>query len=291
MNELEKALIKTKSIKIADAKKPFWYTSGTIGPYFINTHFLIKNENEANKILSFIDKNKNNHKKFIPELIDRILSFYKSSIIYKKSMDYLYSLIKKNKEFNECEYISGGERRDWFFSPIIAYLSQKKLLFIYKDLQVYDNNNKITDLKKSKVCHICDLVTQASSFKRAWIPAIQNINGRLVCTISIVDRDEGGYKFFHDLNINYIPVVIIDKYFFDNLLKQKIINKNQVELIQNYKNNPIIFGKNFLLNNPEYLLLSLKDKKNTEKAKRCLDDNIYSFDFSTKPFSSLKYKK
>jgi len=55
---LEKSLLSSESIKIADYKSPFWYTSGTIGPYFINTHFLLGNENNANDLLSFIDEKK-----------------------------------------------------------------------------------------------------------------------------------------------------------------------------------------------------------------------------------------
>jgi len=30
-------LFETNALKIAPAEKPFWYTSGLIGPYYINT--------------------------------------------------------------------------------------------------------------------------------------------------------------------------------------------------------------------------------------------------------------
>jgi len=33
---------------------------GTIGPYYINTHFLYGSEEKANKLLEFIDKEKEN---------------------------------------------------------------------------------------------------------------------------------------------------------------------------------------------------------------------------------------
>jgi len=41
--------------------------------------------------------------------------------------------IKNNIDVNEVDYISGGERRDWFFSPIIAKLLNKPHITIYKD--------------------------------------------------------------------------------------------------------------------------------------------------------------
>ena len=291
MNELEKALLNTESIKIAAAEKPFWYTSGTIGPYFINTHFLIGNEKIANKFLIFIDKKKDNYKKFIPELIDKILKLYKTSATYRRTIDYLFTIIKTKREFINCEYISGGERRDWFFSPIIAHLSNKKILFIYKNLNIYDSNNKITDINGSKVCHICDLITQASSFNRAWIPAIKKINGQLSYVISIVDRDEGGNIFFIKNKIKYFSFVNIDKNFMKNLLNNKIINNDQLKIIQDFKKNIMLFGKNYLLKNPEFLKSSLSDNKTSAKAVRCINENIYNIDLSKEPFKSLKKYK
>ncbi len=290
MNELEKSLLVSESIKIADNNSPFWYTSGTLGPYFINTHFLLGNEKDANNLLSFIDEKKDNYKTFIPELIDRLIKYYQKNDIFKKSINFIYSTLKNKKEFIECEYISGGERRDWFFSPIIAHLSNKKLLFIYKDLKVYDNNNQVNNINDSKVCHICDLVTQASSFKRAWIPAIKNINGKLIFVFSIVDRDEGGIDFFKKNNIYYLPFVIINKFFLNDLIKNNIINKDQLNLINKFKQDPIVFGKDYLLKNPDYLLSSFNDQKNKQKVLRCINENPYNLDFSKKPFNNIIIK-
>ena len=42
--------------------------------------------------------------------------------------------IKENINTEEIDYISGGERRDWYFSNIIAYLLKKPHVTIYKDL-------------------------------------------------------------------------------------------------------------------------------------------------------------
>ena len=55
MNIIEKKLFETQAMKVANPEKPFWYTSGKIGPYFINTHFVYGNEKDAVELLSFID--------------------------------------------------------------------------------------------------------------------------------------------------------------------------------------------------------------------------------------------
>ena len=39
MSNIISYLFKTNAIKFCEENKPFWYTSGKIGPYFINTHF------------------------------------------------------------------------------------------------------------------------------------------------------------------------------------------------------------------------------------------------------------
>jgi len=86
-------------------------------------------------------------------------------------------VLKNNIDVNEVDYISGGERRDWFFSPIIAKLLNKPHITIYKDLTtVVSSDGKTEELKElngESVLHIADLITEASSYERAWIPAIK----------------------------------------------------------------------------------------------------------------------
>ncbi len=279
MNTLEQALFLTESIRIAPSNKPFWYTSGTIGPYFINTHFLYGNEKEANKLLTFINDNKDKPNYFLPKLTEKIVSFYQTNNSFKEIMDQFYLIITQIKEFDECEYISGGERRDWFFSPIIAHLSNKKLLYIYKDLKVYHIDKEILDINGSKVSHICDLITQASSFQRAWIPAIKNINGDVILTASIVDRDEGGSQLFLENNIKYISAVKIDNDFLNKIKESGIIDDSQLKIIKDFKIEPTMFGRDFILNNPDFIKMSLNDESTKQKAERCINENPYKIDF------------
>ena len=56
MSDLMSYLFETNAIRFCEENKPFWYTSGKIGPYFINTHFVYGNEKEAVELLSFIDE-------------------------------------------------------------------------------------------------------------------------------------------------------------------------------------------------------------------------------------------
>ena len=46
--KLIKWLFETNAFRVCPENEPFWYTSGTIGPYYINTHFLYGSEEKGN---------------------------------------------------------------------------------------------------------------------------------------------------------------------------------------------------------------------------------------------------
>lgn len=56
--------------------------------------------------------------------------------------------IESHINVDEIDYISGGERRDWFFSNIIAYLLGKPHISIYKDLSTVVSDSKFEGTQK-----------------------------------------------------------------------------------------------------------------------------------------------
>ena len=81
-----------------------------------------------------------------------------------------------------------------FFLTLFSYLLHKPHLTIYKDLSIvcsdseFTSTKPISDLNGKSVLHIADLVTVASSYIRAWIPAIKAINGNMKYSCVVVDR-------------------------------------------------------------------------------------------------------
>ena len=70
MKNLTSYLFKTNAFRVCEENKPFWYTSGKIGPYFVNGHFLYGNEKDANDLLNFINSElENTPKDIIPKNI------------------------------------------------------------------------------------------------------------------------------------------------------------------------------------------------------------------------------
>ncbi len=277
-------LFETGALKVSPHDQPFWYTSGTIGPYYINTHYLFGSEAAANELLAFINSEKDNHKDFITSLYDRLTFNYCNNMLYKGVIDYLVDFIMNDIGISDIDYISGGERRDWFFSPIVAQLTGKPHLFIYKDLNiVFEKDSEVSrcsgrQLESNKILHIADLVTEASSFERNWIPSIKRCGGNMKWSLVVVDRNQGGGEYLVKEGVKPNALIYIDESFFDTAYSFGLIDLPQKNMIASYIKDPYESMKSFLAENPGFIEASLTsgDSRVKERAKLSLDGGIYN---------------
>lgn len=247
-------LFETNAVRVAPADTPFWYTSGKLGPFYINTHFLSRDEQTAADILKVIESSIAEDKETAPEnIFDALADLYNSSESYKKTIDMLTDAADKY----ECDIISGGERRDFFFSMLPAHFLDKDHLTIYKDLTTCytDCNMQKTDnIKKGgKVLHIADLITEASSYERAWIPVIRDLGYTITDTIAVVDRKQNGRKVLTDLGVNMETLTAIDKELFDHALANGYINDAQHALVMRFLEDPDAYMKEFIKSHPSFI--------------------------------------
>ena len=56
MKTIADYLFETNAVRVSDPEKPFWYASGTLGPFYVNTHFLLESEDKANELLALIEQ-------------------------------------------------------------------------------------------------------------------------------------------------------------------------------------------------------------------------------------------
>lgn len=282
MSDVISYLFKTNAIKFCDENKPFWYTSGKIGPYFINTHFIYGNEDDAKSLLSFIDEQLSDKMALPKNVFEKVLNQYQTNEIYKNVIDTMIDSIKSNIDIDEIDYVSGGERRDWFFSNIVSHLLNKPHISIYKDLSAvvsdcnFETTSKLDNINNKKVLHIADLVTVASSYIRAWIPAIENLGGKMCWSCVVVDRMQGGTEKIKEHGILPLSLVQVDKTLFEKAVQMGVIATSQQEMLNNFFDNPDETMKNFLINHPEFLENSLNsDEKTAKRAKLLIDGNLY----------------
>ena len=282
MEDLVLNLFNTKAIKACEADKPFWLTSGKIGAYFINAEFLYGSGEESKKLLDIVDESLNNHNTLPKKVFDQVLNQYNTNDIYKHTIDSLIQTIKENINLDEVDYISGGERRDWVFSNILAYLLNKPHITVFKDLSLlvsnsdFSNTTEIETLEGKKCLHISDLITEAASYVNLWIPAIENKGGKINWTATIVDRMQGGSDRLQNYNIITYPLVKVNKNLFKTALEKGTITQEQFKMIDAYMDNTDDTMREFLKGHPEFIKESLKGTgKTLTRATKCVQEDIY----------------
>ncbi len=276
INRIISDLFKTNAVRVAPADEPFWYTSGKLGPFYCNTHFLLHDEEIANEVLKFIEKSIAEDKLSAPKEIFGVLyGLYHVSPSYRNVID---SIVDAAKEF-DFDIISGGERRDFIFSMVPAYILGKAHLTIYKDLTAVYSTSDFREtvnagdvvLKGKTSLHIADLITEASSYERAWVPVLNIQEVSIDNTIAVVDRHQGGEEKLRSMGIAMKTLAGIDKELFTEALAQGIIDQAQFDLVMSFLADPDKYMRDFIASHPsfieEQIALGGKNKERAELAR------------------------
>lgn len=283
MKDLVSCLFETKAVKACQADSPFWLTSGTIGAYFINAEFLYGSKEESQELLKKIDENLTAPETLPKIIFDEVLKQYKINDTYKIVIDKMKEIIQKNINVDEIDYISGGERRDWVFSNIIAYIFKKPHITIFKNMTVLESDcnflttKSITNINNAKVLHISDLITEAASYLNLWIPAIEKLNGKIKWTITIVDRMQGGPEKIFEKGVKTYSLIKVNKNLFKTALEKKVMSEKQYKMIDAYMDDPYNVMRTFLIKNPNFIKKSLEETgKDLTRVQKCIKEDIYN---------------
>lgn len=292
MKDLTNLLFETHAFNIAKENEPFWYTSGKIGPYFVNAEFFYGSDADSKNLLNFIDNElENESKENIPNhIFTKVLNHYNTNNIYKTTIDTMVEYIKKHIDTNSIDYISGGERRDWFFSNMVAYLLNKPHVTIYKDLTTVESsfdftkNIIISKIENKNFLHVADLLNQSASFTRAWIPAIENLGSKIKHALFVIDRMDGGTQVLTDCNVTVHSLIKINDDLFLKALELNIINEKQLEILREFKKDQMASMKKFLVDHPEFIENSLNsdNPKTAKRAKLLIEQDIYGLGLNNK---------
>lgn len=287
-DKLVSFLFQTNAFKVCPANEPFWLTSGLISPYFVNTHFLYGNESDSVALLNFITNSLETEEKTdLPGMIfERVLNQYEHNEVFKTTIDALRNLVEQNIDVSVIDYVSGGERRDWYFSMMIAYLLGLPHITLFKDQSAvvstcdFEESTEVTKLENKRVLHVADLLTKASSYVNYWSPAIQKLGSDIYWSAVVVDRLEGGDEALKDLKIESLSLVKLNNSLFENARMLNIITEPQLEMLKEFKKDPYNYMRNFLISHPEFLqnALNSSDPKTVKRAQYCVDNNLYNLD-------------
>ncbi len=286
MNDLMSLLFQTDAFKICEENKPFIYTSGKIGPYFINTQFLYGSQKAAQDFLDLANAQlETEAKDLIPaNLFEELQKQYETNEIYKTVIDTLTDFITSKIDLANFDYISGGERRDWFFSIMTSYLLGKPHITLYKDLTAivstcdFEESTPVKKLTGKRILHVADLLNTASSYLRFWVPATKALGANITTSVAIVDRIQGAGQVLSNLGIRSLSLLQVNETLFEKAKELGIINEAQLKMLHQYTENPDVCMKQFLIEHPEFLenAIHSSDPKTAKYAKACKEQNPYN---------------
>ena len=279
--DLIRALVESEALRVAPASDVFWYTSGKVGPYYINTHFLYGGAQAAAALLDFIEENADPRARlFAAQLSEQVETMYERDDRYGAVIDRLAAAVDGTGE--SYDFISGGQRRDWFFSVGVAARLQRPHLYLYKDRSATVAHNSGGEQESAewsgvRTIHVADLVTEASSYLRSWVPALRDRGAEMGAAVNVVDRDQGGISALQGQGVNASALLRVDDALFDALLQAGLVDADQHERLQAYYRDPDEAMKRFIEDNPGFVedALNGDDTRTAECARLLLSEGFY----------------
>jgi len=123
--------------------------------------------------------------------------------------------------------------------------------------------------------HIADLITVASSYIRAWIPAVEALGAKIEYSLAVVDRDQGGSKILADAGCPLTTLITIKPELFEQAKALGRVTDAQVELVNSFIADPDKFMHDFLVAHPDFLANEIaKGGKNAQRAELCISSGF-----------------
>jgi orotate phosphoribosyltransferase len=241
---LLKRLISTNGLAVRKSIKDeaFWYTSCKPGPFYINTEN-IAGQVKANEVLNSLDNilkgnlSIEQQSKAIYETVNQVVV---SDDAYGASIDALLAYYLEQN--NNPTLISGGERRDWFFSIPIAKKLKIPHIYLFKSgvYHVTDHKGNSIPLEISghKVLHVADIINQASSYLNRWIPILKRVGVDFTETLSVTVRSQEGIDKLKEYSISVISPLVVDIRLFKEAYNLSLINEFSYNEIMQFYDSP-----------------------------------------------------
>ena len=137
--------------------------------------------------------------------------------------------------------------------------------------------NGFSNIEGKNFLHVADLLNQSASFTRAWIPAIETLGSKILWSIFVIDRMDGGTQVLTDCGVEVLSLLKINDELFVKALELGIINEKQLQMLRDFKKDQMGSMKQFLIDHPEFLEESLNsdNSKTAKRAKLLVEQDLY----------------
>jgi orotate phosphoribosyltransferase len=189
---------------------------------------------------------------------------------YESVVAQLSTQTADGKPLRRVGAISGGERRDWFFSIPFAHLLHLPHLFLFKNGQHYLREvpgQSPTTLAQQNVLHISDIVNTGASYERQWLPTLNNLQVHTPFTFAAVVRGNHGREVLAQRGLQLLSPLDLDQDFFQESQQQGLISQFAQRDISLYIESPLEWTRHLLQTTGTQLLTHLRQFSEVEKQR------------------------
>ncbi|MDO5732248.1 MAG: hypothetical protein Q4P72_00505 [Eubacteriales bacterium] len=261
---LVREIFKKEALRLSPEGEAFWYTSGTFGPFYINTHFLAGGEQRAKAALALIEESLAAETPKLSEISDYFAKLEAEDADFRHCIDLAEAKIRELLNNEQVSHISGGERRDFFFSFPLARRFQVPHLTLRKTGELYlsqaDGSAIVekANLSGARILHVADIITLASSFFDRWIPAIEAGGAKISYAFAILDRRQGGLQRLQKAGIETAVLETCNEDFFQLASSVGSISNVDAEMALHFIDDAKSYEAAFLKQHPDFLQRSIE---------------------------------
>lgn len=256
-------LIRTEAIQVRTAAEdaPFWYTSGRPGPFYINVE-KIAGQNAVAAILEQINQIlvSSDSSTVKAQQVWRLISNrLDADPEYREVMALLVDFYRSGTT-SEPAFISGGERRDWFFSIPFSQMLHVPHLFLLKKggYWLLDSNGQpivqAVSIANQEVLHVADIINTASSYIRYWVPNLHELNAQFKETLTVAVRNEEGVQALEAKGVRVRTPLRMDLAVFAEAHRLNLINSFSFQDIELFLTSPADWTRELLRSSSTLLL-------------------------------------
>lgn len=214
---LIESLVRNRALEFrTSAETPlFWYAANEPGPFYVNAHRLCGGI-DADQVLESLGEISHSAQSIESKawgIYEILNSLYDSSTDYQACIRLLVERVTAVVQAFGSQLISGGERKDWFFSTQVARTLRLPHVFLFKkagDITYDPSSQSYPHTRGKKVLHVADMIHNATSYFDNWQPRLRAIGAHFDATVSVVARGTLGLQRLNDAGLTASACLTID---------------------------------------------------------------------------------
>ncbi|WP_035462311.1 hypothetical protein [Alicyclobacillus macrosporangiidus] len=251
-------LVRSQAIRVRQTPGdlPFWYTSGKPGPFYINVERIAGDHvagtlSRMNQILASTAEASQR----APQIHDLVLAAWQSDAGYQEAISLLSATFTRMFP-DPPAAISGGERRDWFFSIPLAQTLGIPHVYLYKNGTAWSDRPSILQpgAEPVRVVHVSDILNTGSSYVRNWLPALTAAGMTCEDTFTVAVRGQEGRNLLEARGVRVHTPLVMDESVFRDAAAEGLISPFALADVLQYFESPQAWTRHLLATCGEQIL-------------------------------------